>query len=84
MSDWPYFPEVSEYMDPSFMERLIQVRQEFGKPMPVTSHLRTRANEIAKGRSGNSVHCLGQAVDVAVRGGGAACIQRGPVQGRLF
>lgn len=68
MSDWPYFPECDERMDPDFMDKLIGLRQEFNRRMSVTSSYRTVDHEKAQGRSGKSVHTLGRAVDVAIRG----------------
>lgn len=53
------------------MEALQQVRQQFGKPMIVTSGYRAPAHpvEAAKPRPGE--HTLGRAVDVAVSGADA-------------
>jgi len=69
---WRFFEtDVDPRMDDDFMQRLIGIRAEYDKPMRITSSYRVREDEIAKGRSGNSAHCTGRAVDVAVTGGDA-------------
>jgi len=68
---WEFFSEVSEDMNAAFMDKLIALRREYGKPMVITSDLRTYDEEIKAGRSGNSAHVTGRAVDVAVRGSDA-------------
>ena len=58
-------------MMPSFMDRLQALRDEFNKPMVITSAYRDRShpNEINKAHVGT--HALGCAVDVRVRGADA-------------
>lgn len=72
MSDWPYFPEVSEKMDPEFMERLIAIRQELNKPMFITSSYRSPDHPIEKKKkNGPGPHSTGRAVDVGISGAAA-------------
>ena len=65
---WQYFPEVDDRMDEGFMQKLIAIRGEFNKPMEVTSSYRTVESEKSKGRTGNSAHVFGRAVDISARG----------------
>lgn len=51
-------------MNYSFMERLEKARSIAGVPFRLNSAFRTRSYELSKGRSGNSLHCLGRAVDI--------------------
>jgi uncharacterized protein YcbK (DUF882 family) len=53
-------------MRPEFMEALQALRDEFGKPMIITSGYRTRAHNTKIGGSPNSQHMLGAAADVAI------------------
>ncbi|MEK9895017.1 MAG: D-Ala-D-Ala carboxypeptidase family metallohydrolase [Burkholderiaceae bacterium] len=78
-ADWVYFT-VDEMkckgtdeceMDQRFMERLIDLREDYGKPMPITSGYRSLAHNSAVGGSPNSAHIYGRAVDVAVTGNNA-------------
>lgn len=68
MTEWNYFPEVDPRMDEDFMSQLIRLREEFGRPMPVTSSFRTpeKNREINGGK--NSAHMIGRAVDVHIYG----------------
>jgi len=74
--DWKYFTEDEMrckgtgecHMDEEFMERLIRLREDFGRPMIITSGYRDIAHNIAIGGSRNSAHIHGKAVDVAVGG----------------
>lgn len=52
-------------MNKRFMDVLEQVRTWSGVPMKLTSAFRSQDYEHSKGRSGNSWHCLGMAVDIA-------------------
>lgn len=58
-------------MIPSFMDRLQKVREEFNKPMPVTSGYRSRnhSRELKKVRIG--AHAMGCAVDIECAGSDA-------------
>ena len=60
MSDWPYFSEVHEDMNPDFMDKLVSLRQDLGFPLPVTSSLRNDNR--------HSAHNLGRAVDINIWG----------------
>lgn len=51
-------------MDDGFMKTLDLVRARAGVPMKVNSGYRSTAWERAHGRTGNSYHCVGQAVDI--------------------
>lgn len=68
MSDWPYFSEVDARMDEDFMSRLIHLREQYNRPMPVTSSFRTAEHNREIGGSENSAHLIGRAVDVHVFG----------------
>ena len=71
MSDWPYFPEVSEKQDQDFMDKLIALRKAFNRPMIVTSSYRPpgHPDEIKKSQPGP--HTFGRAVDIAISGSDA-------------
>ena len=51
-------------MDPFFMRCIEEVRTRSGVPFHINSAYRTVDYEKSKGRSGNSFHCVGQAMDV--------------------
>lgn len=51
-------------MDSSFLELLDRVREDCGIPLILNSAYRSREWDIKKGRSGNSSHCRGMAVDI--------------------
>lgn len=51
-------------MDDHFMRLLDNIRDRAGVPMKVNSAYRTPEWEHQHGRSGNSFHCVGQAVDI--------------------
>jgi len=68
MSDWPFFSEVDERMDPDFMARLTELRIEANFPFPVTSSYRDSEHNRRVGGSPNSAHLLGRAVDIRVSG----------------
>ena len=67
---YEYFPEItSEDMSPEFMALLVEIREEVGFPLPVTSSFRsffTHPREILKSKPGP--HALGKAVDINVYG----------------
>ena len=75
--NWPNFSE-DEFrratpscslsdMDPAFMNRLQTARDLAGCPFVINSAYRTKEYELRKKRSGNSMHCLGRAVDISCR-----------------
>jgi len=73
MSNWPYFSEVHEDMDPDFMERLIALREFLDFALPVTSSLRTKAYNARVGGSKYSAHIPDEdgkshAVDIHIYG----------------
>jgi uncharacterized protein YcbK (DUF882 family) len=53
-------------MRPSFMAKLQQLRDEWGKPLIVTSAARCKAHNARVGGSPNSQHVLGNAADLYV------------------
>lgn len=74
MSKYPHFSEEEfrlatpsceiDQMDPSFMEAVERIRERSGVPMRVNSAFRSPEYERSKGRSSNSYHCDGRALDV--------------------
>ena len=75
-NDWKYFTEKELgckgtgkcFMDKEFMKQLILLREDYGKPMVITSGYRSPEYNAAVGGSPKSAHILGQAVDVAISG----------------
>lgn len=55
-------------MHPELLRMLDRARREAGVPFVITSALRTVQNELSQGRSGNSAHTRGRAVDVSCDG----------------
>ena len=55
--------EISQ-MDAGFLELLDQVREEAGIPLVLNCAYRSKAQEKKMGRSGNSAHTRGRAVDI--------------------
>lgn len=55
-----------EHMNDYFMEKLNALRQYANFPFPLSSAFRCVENEHLHGRSGNSAHTLGRAVDIKV------------------
>lgn len=53
-----------EDMDISFLERLDMLRNLCGFPLTLTCAFRAREYDLRKGRTGNSYHCKGRAVDI--------------------
>lgn len=53
-------------MRPEFMEALQALRDEFGKPMNISSGYRTRDHNKKIGGSPNSQHVLGLAADILI------------------
>ena len=51
-------------MDDQFMRHIVEVRERSGVPMHINSAYRTPEWEKAHGRTGNSFHCVGQAIDI--------------------
>lgn len=58
-------------MVPSFMDRLQALRDEFGKPMHVSSGYRSAIHSAEKDKKRFGTHTLGCAVDIAVSGADA-------------
>ena len=52
-------------LSPRLLEGLQYARSLCSFPFKITSAYRSRSYELEKGRSGNSAHCLGLAVDIA-------------------
>ena len=76
MEDWPYFTR-AEFACPltdgcamreDFMARLVALREEFGRPMVVTSGYRSPEHNEQIGGAQNSAHMDGRAVDVLMAG----------------
>lgn len=55
-------------MDPEFMDRLNKIRHNAGFPFRLTSAYRSVEHELEMGRSGDSAHTLGLAVDIHLTG----------------
>lgn len=53
-----------EQMDPEFLELMDRVRDSAGIPLVINSAYRSKAWELLRGRSGNSAHTKGKALDV--------------------
>lgn len=51
-------------MDGGFLDLLDKVREKAGIPLVLNCAYRSREWDIAKGRSGNSAHTRGKAVDI--------------------
>lgn len=51
-------------MDPAFLDLLDDVREAAGIPLVLNCAFRSKAWDLAKGRSGNSAHTRGKAVDI--------------------
>lgn len=51
-------------MDKAFMLRLNKARRLAGIPFVLNSAFRSSEHDMQKGRSGNSYHCKGRAVDI--------------------
>ena len=77
--DWSKYPNFAESefrcsetgeckMQADFMRRLQALREEYGKPMPVTSGYRSPQHSIEASKSAPGVHTRGIACDVAVSG----------------
>ena len=74
--DWVYFTEKEMQcrgtgecnMDEKFMEKLSHLREDYNKPMIITSGYRSQAHNSAVGGSPNSAHVHGRAVDILVSG----------------
>ena len=56
------------FMNEEFMKQLHRLREDYARPMTITSGYRDVAYNTVIGGSPNSAHILGQAVDVAVSG----------------
>jgi uncharacterized protein YcbK (DUF882 family) len=56
--------DVSDKMNPAFLEKLDQCRENAGVPFVLTSSYRTKAKNKAVGGAVNSLHLKGRAVDV--------------------
>lgn len=76
MSRYPHFSEkefsactppcFSQSMNYWFMLRLEDARVKAGVPFVLSCAFRSKSWDVAKGRSGNSYHTLGRAVDIKV------------------
>lgn len=58
-------------MDEAFMDRLVLLRLEYGRPMVVTSAYRCADHPVERRKSTPGVHNQGRAVDIAVFGSDA-------------
>ena len=76
MSDWKYFTENELrcsgtgdcHMDKNFMFKLNKLREDYNKPMIVSSGYRDISYNTAIGGSPNSAHTYGKAVDIVTGG----------------
>ena len=75
----PYFQSVEmkcshtdkEMMEPEFMEKLTKLRQEFARPMAISSAYRDPTHPIEAKKKKPGAHTKGRAVDVLVAGADA-------------
>lgn len=58
-------------MIPSFMDRLQRLREEFNKPMVISSGYRSRNHSAERKKNRPGTHAMGCAVDVVISGGDA-------------
>lgn len=77
---WPHFAaaelrckcgkcaSTGDEMDPGFMRLLVQLRQQYGKPMALSSAYRCRKHPEEAKKAEPGEHALGLAVDVRIRG----------------
>lgn len=62
-------------IDPAFLDKLQELRDAYGKPMPVTSYYRSpEYNAVVSSTGRTGPHTTGRAVDIAVRGYEAAVL----------
>ena len=74
--EWKYFSKKELkckgtgecYMDSAFMEKLVTLREEFNKPIILTSAYRSPTYNTKIGGVENSPHVLGRAVDIQCLG----------------
>lgn len=55
-------------MDKAFMEKLVQLRKQYGKPISLSSAYRSKEHNAAIGGAPQSPHIYGKAVDIRVYG----------------
>lgn len=77
---WPYFAAAElrckcgkcgsdgSEMDSTFMQHLVQLREQYAKPMALSSAYRCRRHPEEAKKAEPGEHNMGQAVDVRVRG----------------
>ena len=53
-------------VEPALMDKLEQLREDCGFPLPISSGYRTAAHSVAVGGSATDPHTLGLAVDIAI------------------
>jgi uncharacterized protein YcbK (DUF882 family) len=63
-------------MDPAFMAELVTLRQQFGRPMALSSAYRCPKHPVEVRKPAPGEHCTGLAVDVRCRGEDAVEILR--------
>jgi len=84
VTNWEYFTEEEMackgtgecHMDEEFMARLTRLREDYGKPMIVSSGYRDIAYNTTIGGSPNSAHIYGRAADIIVGGHDAFRLMR--------
>lgn len=56
-------------MDPDFWSKVLRLQDELSSTLwlQINSAYRTKEHEWSRGRSGNSQHCLGKAVDISCK-----------------
>jgi zinc D-Ala-D-Ala carboxypeptidase len=57
-----------EAMNPEFMEKLTQLRADWGQPMVITSAYRHSTHPIEAAKEKPGTHASGRAVDIAIQG----------------
>jgi len=65
---WEFFPECPEIMDDDFMSKLVSLRREYNRPMPVTSSYRPTGHDLEFKKKKPGPHTFGRAVDIQVSG----------------
>lgn len=81
-ADWKQYPNFTQaefrcritglcFMEAAFLDKLQAIRNEFGRPMPVTSGYRDPSHPAEQGKSVSGAHTLGIAADIGVHGAAA-------------
>jgi hypothetical protein len=64
------------FMDEKFMDTLLTIRKEYGKPMNISSGYRDKTHPVEASKKGTGEHQFGTCCDVAISGNGATELLR--------